>query len=306
MPAKTILVGLFLLSLGTVSLVCLEALPQRVNADAAATDEVLVATAALSSGSFLRDKDVMWQRYTGKTEPSQIRRSHGSTDNGNLDQQAWGGEVLGAALRENVASGEPIRRNAIVRPGDRDFLQIVLLPGARAIAIPLATGGASTRLLSPGDHVDVILTQTFKNEPSLTRRSVSETVVESLRVLAIDAADTKATVAGTGFGRTVTLEVTPQQAEKISVATELGKLSLMLRSNNPSRAALLSSPGSAKTGSVEPIWAGDVSPALSDARPQKVNDAIRPAVEVLHGTKSMAVNVQLEAPELPHSQNEPR
>jgi len=290
MPAKTILVALFLVSLGTMSLICLEALPQRVDADTAATDEILIATAALSSGSFLRNKDVMWLRYAGKTEPSQIRRSPGSTDNVDLYQRSPG-EVFGAALRENVASGEPIRRNAIVRPGDRDFLQIVLSPGARAIALPLATGGASTGLLSPGDHVDVILTQTFKNDSPLTRRSVSETVVESLRVLAIDAADAKATAASTGFGRTVTLEVTPQQAAKISVATELGKLSLMLRSNNASGAATSASPGSAKIGSVEAIWAGDVSPALSDARPQKASDAIRPTVDVLHGTKSAAVNV---------------
>lgn len=290
MPAKTILVALFLVSLGTVVLVCLEALPQRVGADTAATDEILVATGTLSSGSFLRTKDVMWQRYAGKTESSQIRRSPGSTDNGDLDQQSRDEVFVGAALRENIASGEPIRRNAIVRPSDRDFLQIVLSPGTRAIAVPLATGGASTSLLSPGDHVDVILTQTFKNDPSLTRRSVSETVVESLRVLEIDAAGSKPTGGNTRFGPTVTLEVTPQQAEKISVGTELGKLSLMLRGNNASRAA--SGPGSANTGSVEPIWAGDVSPALSDARPQKVSDAIRPAVAVLHGTKSVAVKVQ--------------
>jgi pilus assembly protein CpaB len=289
MPAKTILVALFLLSLGTVSLICLEALPQRVNADPTATDEMLVATAALSAGSFLRNKDVMWRRYAGKTESGQIRRSPGSIDNGDLDPQSHG-NVFGAALRENVASGEPIRRSAIVRPGDRDFLQIVLSPGARAIAIPVATGGASTGLLSPGDHADVILTQTFKNDTSLTRRSVSETVVENLRVLAIDTADTKPTVASTGFGRTVTLEVTPQQAEKISVATELGKLSLMLRSNANGTASSSRS-GSAKTGSIEPIWAGDVSPALSDTGPQKMTDAIRPSVDVLHGSKSVAVSV---------------
>jgi pilus assembly protein CpaB len=291
-PAKTILVALFLVSLGTVVLVCLEALPQRVATDTAATDEILVATGALSPGSFLRTKDVMWQRYAGKTEPSQIRRSPGSTDNGDLNQQSRGEVFVGAALRENVASGEPIRRSAIVRPGDRDFLQIVLLPGARAIAIPLATGGPSTSLLSPGDHVDVILTQTFKNDPSLVRRSVSETVVESLRVLAIDAADTKPTTGSTGSGRTVTLEVTPQQAEKISLAPQLGKLSHRLRTNNASRPASSPGPGSANTGSVEPIWAGDVSPALSDARPQKVSDAIRPTVDVLHGTKSIAVKSQ--------------
>src|SRR5262249_54565472 len=91
---------------------------------------------------------------------------------------------------------------------------------------------ASTGLLHPGDRVDVILTQTFKNDAPLTRRSVSETVVESLRVLAIDAPDAKPANGGSSFGRTVTLEMTPEQAEKINVAAELGKLSLALRGVN--------------------------------------------------------------------------
>src|SRR5207248_8867904 len=133
------------------------------------------------------------------------------------------GEVFGSALRSRIVAGEPIRRGAIVKPGDRDFLQIVLAPRARAIAIPVAMGGASTGILYPGDTVDVILTQTFKNDPPLTRRSVGETVVENLRVLAIDPLDAKPAGAAAGFGRTVTLEVTPEQAEKVNVAAELGK-----------------------------------------------------------------------------------
>ena len=73
---------------------------------------------------------------------------------------------------------------------------------------------------------DVILTQNFKGESAvITRRSVSETVVENLRVLAIDAIETKPQAGNnSGFGRTVTLEVTPDQAELINVSTELGKL----------------------------------------------------------------------------------
>jgi pilus assembly protein CpaB len=51
----------------------------------------------------------------------------------------------------------------------------VLSPGARAIAIPVATGGAGTGLLNPGDRVDVILTRNFREVAPLTRRSVSET-----------------------------------------------------------------------------------------------------------------------------------
>jgi pilus assembly protein CpaB len=207
-----------------------------------------------------------------------------------IDQQSRG-EVYGAALRAGVTAGEPIWRTAIVKPGDREFLQVVLSPGARAIAIPVATGGASTGLLYPGDRVDVVLTQTFKNDPSLARRSVSETVVQSLRVLVVDSVDVKPTGAGNGFGRTVTLEVTPEQAEKINVATELGKLSLTLRSlSSDSGVAATSSAVSAKTAAVRQTWASDVSPALGDAsRPDMAMTAERPTVEIIRGSKSAEV-----------------
>src|SRR5437764_7413228 len=157
-------------------------------------------------------------------------------------------------------AGEPISRGAIVKPGDRDFLQVVLSPQARAIAIPVATGGASTGILYPGDRVDVILTQTFKNDPPLARRSVGETVVENLRVLAIDALEPRPNGAANGFGRTVTLEVTPEQAERVNVATELGKLSLTLRSASGTNVAVFSPVRLTRSAGARPIWASDVAP----------------------------------------------
>ena len=292
MPAKTILTVLFVISLGVVVILYLSALSQGVNADAAAKNEILAATTPLAPGTLLRAQDLVWQPIVGTAEPGQIVRPAGAAGKANteLDQQARA-EVYGAALRAGVSAGDPIRRSAIVKPGDRDFLQIVLSPRARAIAIPVATGGASTGLLYPGDRVDVILTQTFKHDPPLTRRSVSETVVESLRVLAVDTLDAKPTSAGNSFGRTVTLEVTPEEAEKINVATELGKLSLTLRSiSGYDGSAATSAPMPARATSVKPVWAGDVSPALGDAMPpNKVVAAEQPAVEVMHGTKAAAV-----------------
>jgi len=162
----------------------------------------------------------------------------------------------------------------------------VLSPGARAIAIPVATGGASTGLLYPGDRVDVILTQKFNDSTApLARRSVSETVVENLRVLVIDAMDAKM-AAGNTFGRTVTLEVMPDQAEKINVATELGKLSLTLRSvSGADGIAAGSAPGPGKASGIKPTWAGDVSPALGGAMPEKAIPAERPTVEIIRGSK---------------------
>jgi len=293
MPAKTILTFLFLTSLGVAVFVCLRALPQRPDSDGAVPkDEVLVATTVLAPGTLLRGKDIAWQPSPGKIHPDQIVRSLAATNNANIDltQQA-GSEVYGVALRIGVRAGEPIPRSAVAKPGDRDFLQVVLSPGARAIAIPVATSGASTGLLYPGDHVDVILTQTFKNDPPLTRRSGSETVAERLRVLSVDPSDAKSPAAANGVGRTVILEVTPEQAEKINVAAELGKLSLTLRSSSTAASvASITKPQVSRTDSVKPTWAGDVSPALGDAVPfTKAIAAEKPAVEVFHGTRSVAV-----------------
>jgi pilus assembly protein CpaB len=113
-------------------------------------------------------------------------------------------------------------------------------------------------------------------------------------VLAVDAPDSKPSGASNSFGRTVTLEVTPEQAEKINVAAELGKLSLTLRSISGTDAVAATwTPEPTRGTGVKPTWAGDVSPALGDAMPpNKVIVAEQPPVEVIHGTKIVAVKPQ--------------
>jgi pilus assembly protein CpaB len=294
MRAKTILAVLFLISLAVAAVVILRAIPSQVDANAnAPKEEILVATVPLAVGTLLRAQDVRWQSVTRPVESGEILRPSEAARQikPELDEGTRA-EVYGAAVRpaHNIAAGESIRRGNIVKPGERDFLQVVLTPGARAIAIPVATGGASTGLLFPGDRVDVILTQNFKGESTvITRRSVSETVVENLRVLAIDTPDAKAPSGS--FGRTVTLEVTPQQAEKINVATELGKLSLTLRSVVGADGVLATSTAGPSTG-VKPTWAGDVSPALGGAMPEKTITVQQPPVEVVRGSKREAVKAE--------------
>ena len=298
MRAKTILTALFLISLVVATWVILQALPQKGDAVAERLPqvEVLVATVPLAAGTLLRAQDVTWQPVARAVEPGEIVRPSEAARAAKpeLDEEARA-EVYGAALRGAVvpgdpirrgplAAGDPIRRGGVARPGDRDFLQIVLSPGARAIAIPVTTGGASTGILYPGDRVDIVLTQKFGDTGApLTRRSVSETVVENLRVLAINVPDAKA-AGGNAFGQTVTLEVTPEQAEKMNVAAELGKLSLTLRSiTGKDGIVAASTAGPGKPTGVRPTWAGDVSPALGGAMPDKVLTAQRPPVEIIRG-----------------------
>jgi pilus assembly protein CpaB len=296
MRAKTILTVLFLISLAVAVIVILRAMPTQGDAIAnTPKEEILVATVPLAAGTLLRAQDVTWQLVARPVEPGEIvRPSEGARQAKPEIDEETRAVVYGAAMRpaHDTAAGEPIRRGNIVRPGDRDFLQVVLTPGARAIAIPVTTGGASTGLLYPGDRVDVILTQNFKGEgTTITRRSVSETVVENLRVLAIDAPDAKS--GGGSFGRTVTLEVTPEQAEKINVATELGKLSLTLRSvSGPDGVVAASTAGPGRASGVKPTWAGDVSPALGGAMPEKAIIVQQPPVDVVRGSKREAVKTE--------------
>jgi pilus assembly protein CpaB len=293
MRAKTLLTILFLISIGVAGMVMLHALSQKGDATEATKDQVLVATMPLPAGTLLRAQDVAWHAAAAPAGADQIVRPAAAAIAAKPElSEETRAEVYGAVLREPFAVGDPIRRSGIVKPGDRDFLQVVLSPGARAVAIPVATGGASTGLLSPGDRVDVILTQNFRGENApLTRRSVSETVVEDLRVLAIDALDAKTAAAGSTFGRTVTIEVTPDQAEKINVATELGKLSLILRSaSGRDGLASTASASLSRMGNVKPTWAGDVSPALSGATPPEKSVAVQPPpVSIIHGSRGEAV-----------------
>src|SRR5208283_3064836 len=113
----------------------------------------------------------------------------------------------GAVVHQPIAAGAPVTTDLIVKPGDRSFLSAVLTPGYRAIAVGVtAVSGAAGRIY-PGDHVDVVLTQSFKeNEQALGRRSVSETVVDDLRVLAMDQHSAAGAAADGSAPHTVTLE----------------------------------------------------------------------------------------------------
>jgi pilus assembly protein CpaB len=107
----------------------------------------------------------------------------------------------------------------------------VLRPGYRAIAIRVdATSGVSG-LVFPGDRIDIILTHVISDNSgeSTVERRASETVLQNVRVLAIDQRVDESGTEPT-YAKNFTLEVIPKQAEMLSVVRELGGLSISLRS----------------------------------------------------------------------------
>lgn len=228
-------------------------------------DTYLVAAHALPAGTLARDADF----DGGSLAPGHV------PEGAILNTPAARAELRGALIRTYIDAGHPITQADVLRPRDRGFLASVLGPGMRAISIAVDPVTGVSGLIWPGDHVDVILTQQLQKEPT-PRRVLSETILSNVRIIAMDqqivqGAPPDSTEAGK-LARTATLEVTPEDAEKITVAAQLGQLSLAIR-------AARDAPGPVTTGT-NPTFGADVSPALANtAQP------VGQTVQVIQGEK---------------------
>lgn len=188
---------------------------------------VLVAKSALPAGRIIRPGDLTWQVWPQEG----IARGY-HVEGGKVTIK----DFVGAVVRRGIESHTPITEATVVRPGDRGFLAAVLTPGRRAIAVPVNPSSVIAGLVYPGDRVDLILSYKYqvrhlgpKGKSEREMRHASETVLSNVRVLALDQ-NTDDQNGKKGIPKTATLEVTPKQAEAVALATELGHLSLSLRS----------------------------------------------------------------------------
>ncbi|HVI05935.1 MAG TPA: Flp pilus assembly protein CpaB [Sphingomicrobium sp.] len=142
-------------------------------------------------------------------------------------------KLLGTVVRYAITAGQPVTRGSLVGPQDRGFLAAALGPGMRAITVPVNVSTGVAGFVFPGDHVDLVLTETVQGGGDGAPLKVSETIIRNLRVLATDQRTTDKDEEGKTQVKVfanVTLEVTPRIAEKVAVAQSLGTLSLSLRS----------------------------------------------------------------------------
>lgn len=205
--------------------------PQMV---AESTVDILVAARNLPVGRIVRDDDLRWQPW-----PEQAVSADYITK-GSDDGRSEVSEFVGSAVRVGMVGGEPVISSKVFHRGDAGFLSGVLTPGMRAVTIAVTDSSGAAGFILPGDRVDVLMVFDIPTEDPTTGdtsdRVISETALEDIRVLAID----QAVSMGTGeeganetladVVETVTLEVTPNQAQALAVANQMGSLSLSLRS----------------------------------------------------------------------------
>ncbi|WP_375397016.1 Flp pilus assembly protein CpaB [uncultured Sphingomonas sp.] len=188
--------------------------------------EVLVATKALPMGTILDQTSFKFQPW-----PKDLVEGAYYTRKDGFDPKS----LQGTVVRSVITAGQPLTQGALVKPGDRGFLAAALTPGMRAVTIPIKNDSGVAGFVFPGDHVDLVLSQTVAGGGDGPPLNVSETIVKNLRVLAADQRtsteiDDQGKTIVKPFGL-VTVEVSPSLAEKISVARNIsgGNLSLVLR-----------------------------------------------------------------------------
>ncbi|MBO6754900.1 MAG: Flp pilus assembly protein CpaB [Roseibium sp.] len=179
--------------------------------------EILVAAKDINLGAKIAGSDMTWAAWPSNAVPRGVVTRQ---DNAGADE-AFAGRIAKAP----IYAGEPIRSERLINT-DKGFMAAILPKGMRAIAVSVEAETTAGGFILPGDKVDVILTKTDE-----VRGVVSETILENVRVLAID---------GTTAGeqdqknlspkRTATLELGLEQSEIVAQAQQLGTIALALRS----------------------------------------------------------------------------
>ena len=139
------------------------------------------------------------------------------------------GKLDGRVARTGLQRGEPILEAKLAPKGTQGGLSAVIGEGRRAITVRVNDVIGVAGFALPGNYVDIIVNTHRDREGGANRdQAISKIVLEKIMVLAVaqevSRDETKPRVVNA-----VTLEVTPEQAEKIDLARSVGTLSLVLR-----------------------------------------------------------------------------
>lgn len=255
MSLRIVLLGVILMTaigLGLIGLQMSHPAASPVAVAAPVKVHVLTAARVVAGGTLLKDEDIASSEILESQTPADALRDTPETRS----------NLHGALVLHYLDKGARLTAADILRPRDRGFLAAVLAAGTRAISVGVDSVTGTAGLIWPGDRVDLILTQQLDaSQAAANHRVVGETILSDVRVIAVDQKMVQgADEAGSTIGnvaRTVTLEVTPEQAERVAVAERLGQLSVTVRS--------MADAGNGHKPKSGAVYASDVSTAVQAA-----------------------------------------
>ncbi|MEY3900278.1 MAG: hypothetical protein RI962_1433 [Pseudomonadota bacterium] len=156
----------------------------------------------------------------------------------------------GRVAAQAITAGEPILEQRLAANGVRPGLSAIIAPGRRAMTVKVNEVIGVAGFALPGNYVDILVTLNQTSQPPISR-----IVLERIPVLAVAQEHTVKDESKPKVVSAVTLEVTPEQAERLDLARSIGALSMVLRNQidkDPvvSRGALISDIFRAPSGSV--------------------------------------------------------
>ena len=186
--------------------------------------------------------------------------------------------------RTSIQHGEPIMESKLAPPGTQGGLSAVVGEGKRAMTVRVNDVVGVAGFALPGNYVDILVNTQDEMAKNASGRdpSISKIVLERILVLAIaqesSRDDTKPKVVNA-----VTLELTPDQAEKLDLARSVGTLSLVLRNQIEDKP--VNTEGATKTSLLDTKVAAQVpAPAPRPVvRHRVVQGPVGPQVDVIKG-----------------------
>jgi pilus assembly protein CpaB len=183
-------------------------------APVAVTRTIVVAAVPLQFGSVLSDDklaEIPWAADT--TPPGAFATKQ---------------ELLKEGRRVALAPielHEPVLSSKVTAAGERGSLSTLLGGGKRAVTVQVDDVRGVAGFIQPNDRVDVVLIRTGANGG----QGYSDLLLQNIKVLAIDKLVGEQVQQASINVKVVTLEVTPEEAQKLLLATNVGRLSLILR-----------------------------------------------------------------------------
>lgn len=183
---------------------------------------VVVAKAELAFGTQVAIENIIEAKWPAANVPEGSYKTI----------QDFFAEQANRVVLETIRANEPLLKGKVTGPGQRATLSSMLGSGMKAVTIHVNDVRGVGGFVMPGDYVDVLLTVEPKDDEARKKPSstYSELLLERMRVLAIDqVADLKQSTPK--LAQTVTVEASIQNAQRLALASTVGTLSLVLRSN---------------------------------------------------------------------------
>lgn len=189
------------------------------------TVDVLVADSDIGQGTTVKPDQLRWQMWPAASAGANFVRK---SDRPDAIEQLAGSVVRGGTFY----AGEPIQESRLIKANAAGYLSAILPQGMRAVATEINAETSAGGFVVPGDYVDVILARRDREAEKRTgvETYTSETIISNVRVLAVDQTVEDKNGQKVAIGKTVTLELSPSQAETLAAGKQAGALSLSLRS----------------------------------------------------------------------------